>query len=410
MRRSLLPHYPILPLLSLLLVCCSCLISGCRQSKPDDSSVASVASAPIENETEWADSIIHSMSVEERIGQLFMPAVYSRLEPSDLEQLRFYADSCHVGGLLLLQGSAEEASAVGQEMNRISAVAPWIAIDAEWGLGMRIKDAPAFPRNGSMNPRTDTGILYDYGEELARECRVLGINMVMGPVADIADKESFIGSRSFGSDPQRVADLATAYASGLESGGVVSVAKHFPGHGRGKADSHLETPVIDISKDSLEATDLYPFRRYADAGLSAIMAGHIVVTALDSTGLPATVSKSMLSDLLREDIGFEGLIITDALNMGGVSGYKAADAIAAGADIVVAPAHTLEEIREVARRVKNGILPLSVINDRCRRILLYKYRRRVDGPLKRKQITGNSERLRKILNFGTDSLITRLAR
>lgn len=348
------------------------------------------------------------MSLEAKVGQLFMPAVYSRTEESDIGMLRFYADSCHAGGLLLLQGDAGSAAEVAREMVIISGVAPWIAIDAEWGLGMRISDAPVYPRNGRLNNEAGVAEMFDYGEELARECRALGINMVMGPVADVAGAGSFIGTRSFGEDPQRVADMVTAYASGLESGGVVSVAKHFPGHGHGRADSHREMPVVSLSKDSLEATDLYPFRRYADAGLSGIMAGHIAVPSLDPSGLPATVSPAMLTHLLRKEIGYDGLIITDALNMGGASGHTAADAIAAGADIVVAPAHTLAEIRETIRRVRCGKLNESVIDDRCRRVLLYKYRHKVAGPLRRRAPHTTDERLRNILHFGSDSLFRRL--
>ncbi len=391
---------------SLLLFCSA----GCGRSVAvGHDSDSTSTTPPLSSAEVWTDSLLQGMTLEEKVGQLFMPAVYSRLEDADEEMLRFYADSCHVGGLLLLKGDAESAATVASVMTAYSDIAPWIAIDAEWGLGMRITDAPRYPRNGRMDEDADQTDLFDYGEEMARECRVLGINMVMGPVADVASEGSFIGSRSFGNDPQRVADLVTAYASGLESGGMVSVAKHFPGHGRGGADSHKEVPVIIIDRDSLERTDLYPFRRYADAGLSGIMAGHISVPALDASGLPATVSRLMLTELLRNDIGFRGLVITDALNMRGAAGYRAADAIAAGADIVVAPASTSDEIREIIKRVDSGELDECVIDDRCARVLRQKYSHRVAGPLRRRIRSPRGERLRSVLSFGTDSLQQRLA-
>lgn len=356
----------------------------------------------------WADSVCRAMTPRQRATQLLMPAAYTRLEWSDMERLRRYAAEYQTGGILLLQGEAEDAGRVADSLARWAPTGMWVAIDAEWGLGMRLRDAPVFPRNGRLDSEAGQRLLTDYGEEVARECRALGINMVMGPVADVAPEGSFIGSRSFGTDPQRVADLAVAYSRGLEAGGVVSVVKHFPGHGHGKADSHRRMPVNSISRDSLERSDLYPFRRYADAGLSGVMAGHIAVPALDPSGRPATVSRRMLTYVLRKEIGFKGLIITDALNMGGADGYTAADAIAAGADIVVAPVSTEGAIEEIMRRVADGSLSQSEVDDRCRRVLRFKYLHRVAGPEARRRPRIANGRLPKVLTFGTDTLNAQL--
>lgn len=391
----------------LLLWLLPCILSGCRKH----GEIREAESEPSfeERAEAWADSILQRLSPEEMAGQLVLPAVYSRLEDSDEELLRFYADSLHVGGILLLQGDAESAAAIADMMSRHCGVEPWVAIDAEWGLGMRLADAPLFPRNSRISDKTGLQVLYEYGEELARECRAVGINMVLGPVADISEKGGIMESRSFGDDPQQVADMMTAYSQGLESGGVVSVAKHFPGHGRDIGDSHTFTPEIRISLDSLENTDLYPFRRYADAGLSGIMAGHIAVPALDPSGRPASVSEAMLSGVLREDMDFKGLILTDALNMGGANGWLSADAIEAGADMVLAPASTREEIREILRCMDKSEDMRQKVRERCRRVLLFKYLFRVAGSERRKRAVNHQRTLKEVLYFGADSLLRRLS-
>lgn len=395
---------PLVMLLTLSLI----LLGACSHAGSNEESADATEEKSVETlAEEWADSVTENMTERELIGQLFMPAVYSRLEPQDSVRLRIYADSLHVGGILLLQGDVESASEVAERFSHLCQVAPWIAIDAEWGLGMRLEDAPRFPRNADLP--ADMSLMYDYGEEVARECRAIGINMVMGPVADISGHGDFIGSRSFGKDPQKVADLVTAYAKGMEAGGVISVAKHFPGHGRGRADSHRVTPTVETSRDSLEMTDLYPFRRYADEDLSGIMAGHLAVPSIDSTGRPAAVSHKMLTGLLREDMGFRGLIITDALNMGGASGWRAADAIAAGADIVVAPTSTRKEIEEVEKRLSSGELSIKIIKDRAKRVLKYKYLFRVVGPNPRVLHRNPNRSLPEVISFGVDSLIRTLS-
>lgn len=319
-----------------------------------------------------ADSVLEEMTLEQRVGQCFMPSIYASADSSTMRRLRQYIYDCHVGGVVLLKGnvsSAARMSAAGA-----SAEVPlFMSIDAEWGLGMRLKDAPDFPRNGRLGPQADEELLYEYGREVARECRRIGINMVLGPVIDVVENpDGVIGSRSFGNDPEKVADLGVAYARGLESGRVVSVAKHFPGHGSPNGDSHRELPVIRRSLHQLDSIDLYPFKSYVDAGLSGVMVGHLAVPAIDPQSLPAAVSRIVIEDLLRGELGFRGLVLTDALNMKGVEAHNAAAAILAGADIVVSPAETAKEIDAVVGMVRNGEISVEVINDRCRRILFYK--------------------------------------
>lgn len=347
------------------------LFSGCMRSGEErhhatdsheeelsDGSLEGLAPADI-TEDAWrrADSILATMTLEEKVGQCFMPTVFARVDDLTSAKLERYIDTLHVGGIVLLKGNLHDAAEMARKAS-MGKVPLFTAIDAEWGLGMRLADAPRFPRNGKLSPDADERLLFDYGREVARECRDIGINMVLGPVVDVVENpRGVIGNRSYGSDPQRVADLGVAYARGVESGGVLSVAKHFPGHGSPVADSHSSLPVISRSLHHLDSVDIYPFRTYIEAGLSGIMVGHLAVPAIDPEGLPAAVSPVVIRKLLREELGFDGLVLTDALNMGGAKGFSAKDALMAGADIIIGPADTAGEIREVleaVRAVDNG--------------------------------------------------------
>lgn len=371
-------------------ICLSAFLSGCghggraahggdshdlRDSVPGYAAVSDYTSAALHR----ADSTLEGMTLEQRVGQCFMPSIYTSSDSATLRRLRSYISDLHVGGVVLLKGDLRSA-AVMSRMGGEADVPLFMAIDAEWGLGMRLEDAPHFPRNGRLGPEADEPLLFDYGREVARECRRVGINMVLGPVVDVVENpRGVIGSRSFGGDPARVADLGVAYARGLESGGVISVAKHFPGHGSPPGDSHKALPVIVRSLHQLDSIDLYPFRSYVETGLSGVMVGHLAVPAVDPDALPAAVSPVVIRDLLRGELGFTGLVLTDALNMEGVKGFGALSAIMAGADIIIGPSDTGREIKEVIQGVRDGRIDMAEINDRCRRILFYKYLTRMDS-------------------------------
>lgn len=350
---------------------------------------------------QWADSIMDTMTVEEMAGQLIMPAVYSEISPAAMRLVREYAVCSHVGGVVLLKGSVPAARLIADTLKNMLQVPPFIAIDAEWGLAMRLAGTPEFPRNGRISDEADEILLFDYGYEVARECREVGINMVLGPVLDVLPvgrRKSGIGTRSFGRDPERIASLGVAYAKGIESGGVISVAKHFPGHGSADADSHKRLPVVAKSREELEASDLLPFREYVNNGMSAIMTGHLYVPALDEDELPVTVSEKILRNFIRDQLDFDGLILTDAINMAGAGGCSAAEAIMAGADIVLAPVNTEEELMHIVESVRSGQMPISILRDRVGRVLFYKFMMARDNTGSgRIGDTGEAERIIKLL-------------
>ncbi|MDE7180432.1 MAG: beta-N-acetylglucosaminidase, partial [Muribaculaceae bacterium] len=311
----------------LLLACCAG--GGISRGSDSSTSAADTVAAPAPTDLtaeaqRWADSVCARLPLRRRVAQLFMPAIYASGDIWTLRRLREYADS-GLCGVILLKGDIAGARMLADTMCCRSAVAPFISIDAEWGLAMRLVDAPEFPANNAIDPDVDDRVMYEYGRELARECRHLGINMVLGPVVDVSSSpNSFMRRRSFGADPHRVADMGVAYARGLEAGGVLGVAKHFPGHGSVSVDSHKQTGIISRSLHEMDSVDLYPFRQWIDNGLSAVMVGHLAVPSIDSEMLPAAVSPVVINDLLRDDLGFRGLVLTDALNMKGVRGYDAA--------------------------------------------------------------------------------------
>lgn len=361
-----------------------------------------------------ADSLLAAMSLREKVGQCFMPTILSGGSPEDMTRLGEYVDSLFVGGIVLLKGDLEGALRMSVKAREAS-VPLFVAIDAEWGLGMRLADAPRFPRNGNLDKEIDEESLFDYGAEVSRECRVIGVNMVLGPCIDVlAPGGGFIGTRSFGEDPSRVSLLGVAYSRGVESGGVISVSKHFPGHGSPDADSHRQLPVIRRSLHELDSVDLSPFKAYIEAGLSAVMMGHLAVPAIDPEALPAAVSPVVIQDLLREELGFGGLVLTDALNMGGAEGYGALSALEAGADIVIGPADTRSEINSVIEAVESGRLPEDILDDRCRRILFHKVLRNIfpadtaELTLLRERMAMSPDNLRKEIGRNAPPLLDRL--
>lgn len=349
--------------------------SGCapkRQEPKEEPQKTIVKSDLTEYAYHCADSAILAMSKERKAAQFFMPAIYASADPYSLLRIKEYAD-LGVGGIILLKGDSKSASIIADSLSKWSALPPFIAIDAEWGLAMRLKDAPEFPINSRISEDADEEILYEYGSEMARECRRIGINMVLGPVLDITSEGTYIGRRSFGNNPERVSTLSIAYARGLESGNVMSVAKHFPGHGAARGDSHRAKQNIERSLQSLDSIDLKPFRRYIEQRLSGIMIGHLAFPAIDPEMLPAAVSRPVITDLLRTDMGFDGLVLTDAMNMLGAEGYGADKAIEAGADMILAPTDTRREIKNIIAAMEREDITENDIDIHLRRILFKKY-------------------------------------
>lgn len=326
----------------------------------------------------WVDSVYNSLSERERVAQLVFPKAVPTQGPNAKAAIRKFVAENGCGGLLFTSGTLEQYVEMTNYAQSIAKVPLMMTFDGEWGLSMRISNTPKFPCNMALGAISDTALLRSYGREMARQCRLAGIQVNYAPVLDVNSnpRNPVIGYRSFGEDPAHVAALGTAYSLGLEDGGVQAVGKHFPGHGDTATDSHKERTIVTHSADVLNNIDLVPFRDFIDNGLSGIMIGHIVVPALDSSELPATLSKPITTGLLRDKMGFEGLIHTDALSMKGVQvpGLQPAlEALKAGADVLESSVNGIADIDLIYNAVKRGEVSRELIEDRCKRVLRYKY-------------------------------------
>ncbi|MCA1744861.1 MAG: hypothetical protein LC643_03975 [Bacteroidales bacterium] len=273
------------------------------------------------------------------------------------------------------------ALSVIETLQGVSKVPLLVSVDGEWGLGMRMPVAQSFPYAMTLGAIQDDSLIYEMGVEIARQFRVLGIHVNMAPVADVNSNPNnpVIGHRSFGEQPGNVARKAVAYMKGLQDGGVMAVGKHFPGHGDTDTDSHKTLPVVGHSKALLDTSDLIPFKAMVDSGLWGIMTAHIEVPALDQRrGMPASFSDSVLYGLLRQELGFKGLVITDAVNMQGAKimgrpGMVDALALAAGNDIVEFTEDVAGGIRAVKQAIADSLMTMTNVEDKCRRSLAFKY-------------------------------------
>lgn len=279
-----------------------------------------------------------------------------------------------VGGFILFNGDLESVRALTEELHRRSRHPLLVASDLERGAGQQFRGATPLPPAAAIGSLGEKETSERAGELTAREARALGVNWIYAPVADVdlEPENPIIGSRAFGTQPESVAMHVAAWVRGCTRGGALSCAKHFPGHGRTVGDSHIERPCVDVPREELEQ-DLVPFRRAVDAGVSSLMTAHVCYPALDATGAPATLSHPILTTLLRDEMGFDGLVVTDALIMEGMTaGITEVDgaiaAMAAGCDVLLYPDNLEGVIRGVEAAVEDGRLPRERVEQALARI------------------------------------------
>ena len=330
--------------------------------------------------THWVDSVFKTLTTEEQLAQLIMPIVYPSKDAQAIKKEEQRFSKFKWGGILYQKGLMAHQLIMNKRLQQTNSIPLLIALDGEWGLYMRLKDAPRFPRNLGLGLAGDAQILYEYGREIARECRLMGIHVNFAPTVDvnINPLNPVIGSRSFGSTPSVVSQLSEAYALGLEDGGVLSVAKHFPGHGDTSEDSHKTLPIVQATRKRLELVELAPFKHYINSGLGGIMTAHLRVPALENRSIPSSLSPNVCTDLLKKDLGFQGLIFTDGLEMEGVQTQSLGDigvaALLAGNDILLGPASPEAQLNNLVLAYWDGRLPAKLIEVKVRKVLAYKYR------------------------------------
>jgi beta-glucosidase-like glycosyl hydrolase len=330
--------------------------------------------------------------VEEKVGKLFV------VPARNLDQLTHFVRDLHAGGVIWFETTARKAALVNAELRRLAREPLLISADLEAGMGMRFTDTTWWPPAMALAATGDADLAEEQARVTAREALAIGVNHILAPVADVNvdPKNPVINTRSFGEDPQVVARYVAAYVRGIQGEGALATAKHFPGHGDTRVDSHRALPVLDVSRERLERVELVPFRAAIGAGVASVMIGHLAVPELDDTpapmrhefenaygtrvaevardaAVPATVSARIIGDLLRRDLGFEGLVISDSFDMGGLAahfdpGEAAVRAIEAGMDQILFSADTEAAIAAVLRAVRSGRIAESRIDESVERV------------------------------------------
>ena len=325
---------------------------------------------------QWVDSVFNTLSPKERIAQLFIPAVNPAGEGA-AGLVNTFIGKNKMGGLLFSEGTLQQYRRMINEARAKGDVPPLITFDGEWGLNMRIKEVSRFPSNMALGAIRDTRLLKLYGKEVGRQFRALGVNVNFAPVADVNTNPDnpVIGYRSFGENPLRVAEDVAQYTLGLQSMDVMAVAKHFPGHGDTDTDSHKSLPVLNQTKEDLYKTELIPFQKFIAEGGMGIMTAHLSVPQIDKSGIPASLSKVITTDLLKNELGFTGLVFTDALAMKGAKTARnnCVQALVAGTDICLMSASPVADLRAVEKAVADGTITQNSIDEKCRKVLAAKY-------------------------------------
>ena len=274
----------------------------------------------------WVDSVYSTLSVDEKIGQLLMVAAYSNRDSTHEKELLRLIRERHVGGLVVFQGGPVRQIHLINKLQAASKIPMSVAMDAEWGVGMRLDSTISYPYQMTLGAIEDLTLLQEMGSAIARQLQRVGTQVNFAPVVDVNNNPGnpVINYRSFGENREEVARRGVAYMNGMDRQGVLSVAKHFPGHGDTGTDSHYDLPVVTHNQQRLDSVELYPFRKLIESNIPGVMVAHMSIPTLDDTpNLPTTLSKPVVTDLLKEKLGYKGIIYTDALNMKGVTKYHA---------------------------------------------------------------------------------------
>ncbi len=374
----------------------------CLAQQPDPL----MASRP-DLQKKWVDSVFQSMSLDQKIGQLFTPMVFSKKDENHFEEIKSLIEDYHIGGLIFSLGGPVKQSQWLNEFQFLSKIPLLISMDAEWGVAMRLDSVIAYPWNMTLGAIKENAIVQKIGQRMAEQEKTLGIHMSYAPVLDINTnpQNPIIGNRSFGEDPIRVAEKGIALMRGHHQAGILTSGKHFPGHGDTAKDSHKTLPTVDFDRNRIENTELLPFRKAIEQGLSSVMTAHLNVPALTFSDEPTSLSNKVVTQLLKEKIGFNGLAVTDALNMKGAEPNNSSVsmdlmALLAGNDVLLIS----KDIPLGVEKIKTAYINIPMVKTRVeesvKKILKAKYKA---GLNQRKKV--NTQNLHLQLNTKKDSLL-----
>ena len=335
-----------------------------------------------EAQRRWVDSIYNRMTLKEKVGQLFMVNVSSSASQKETDKIKELINEFQIGGVIFSKGGPKRQVKLNNEYQELSKIPLLIGIDAEWGLGMRLDSIQAFPWNMTLGAIQDNNLIEEAGRQIARDCKRIGVHINFAPVVDINTnpKNPIIGNRSFGENREVVAQKASAFMRGMQREGIMASAKHFPGHGDTDTDSHNTLPTISFDAKRIDSVELYPYKKLINEGLSSIMVGHLNIPSLEyRSDRPSSISKKVVSNLLKDSLKFEGLIFTDALNMKGASDFKDPGdidlaAFMAGNDILLMSEDVPLASQKIVSAYYSGALTEERLSHSVRKILFAKYK------------------------------------
>ena len=327
----------------------------------------------------WVDSVFSTLSPDDKIAQLIVVAAYSNRGDEHRQEILRMIREKKIGGLIFFQGGPARQATLINQYQQASKVPLLIAMDAEWGLGMRLDSTISYPYQMALGAIQNDDLIYQMGLDIGKQMRRAGVHVNFAPVVDVNNNPDnpVINFRSFGEDKRNVAGKGIAYMKGLQDANVLATAKHFPGHGDTDTDSHYALPHIGHSRERLDTLELYPFKALIKEGVGGIMVAHLNIPALDSSGLPTTLSQPVITQLLKRELGYKGLIVTDAMNMRGVTASKPAgvadkDALVAGNDVLEFTEDVTRAIAEVRQAIRQGAVTQHEIDLKCRKMLALK--------------------------------------
>lgn len=329
----------------------------------------------------WVDSVYNSLNLDEKVGQLYMVQVMSNQDETTKNKIAKIIETHHIGGIIYSNGGPNRQAKLNNELQALSKLPMLIGMDAEWGLSMRLDSTYAFPWNMTLGAIKDNKLIEQTGKQIGEHCKRLGVHFNFAPVVDINTNPNnpIIGNRSFGEDRDNVTEKASAFMKGMQSAGVLASAKHFPGHGDTDQDSHLILPSISFTEKRIDSVELYPYRKLIKEGLSSAMVAHLNVPSLDSTGYPSSLSKHIVTDILKEKLGFEGLIFTDALTMKGASDFDETGdidlaAFLAGNDVMLMSEDVGIGVSKIIGAYNTGAISEERLAHSVKKILQAKYK------------------------------------
>lgn len=336
----------------------------------------------IKSEHHWVDSVFRTLSDRDKVAQMFMVRAHSDLGQRYIDSVAEVIRREQLGGIVLFQGGPIRHAQVINRYQSLSKVPLLVAFDGEWGLGMRLPDSTvSYPYQMALGAIQNEALIYQMGREIARDFKRLGINVNFAPVVDINNnpRNPVINFRSFGEDKYNVTRKGLAYMRGMMDGGLITTLKHFPGHGDTDVDSHYDLPRLPFTAGRLDSLEMYPFRELIQAGASGVMVAHMNIPSLDKTpNLPSSLSQHIVTNVLRKRYGFQGLTVTDAMDMKGVvkhfrNGEADVRAVIAGHDLIELSENSERAINMVLQAVKQGRISQEDIDQRVKKILAAKY-------------------------------------